>query len=166
MSKGDLLFEPRSLARICNAVEWEPELRYYQDGTSNQSYYVQAMTILLERWLREFTIQDLLLALHSAGSGDWPGLLKQGLETIEQKVNQLRGFWEGLWYGANPRGKGRTTFVQYSPIPFVPMPVQTTPVPIANEEQVLFILSSFFARLREASDDTFTLPPAPQKGGA
>jgi hypothetical protein len=165
MSKAELLFDPRALARVANAVEWEGELRYYKDGHSNQEFYIQATSMLMERWLAGFAWEDMLLALHAAGGGDWPGLLRQGLSTIEQKVQQLRGFWEGFWYGANPKGTSRSTFVPWSPIPFVPMPVPIVPAEPDLEGKVLSLLSSFFATLREASDDTFTRPPPAAKGG-
>jgi hypothetical protein len=154
VSKEQYLFDPRALARVAEHVEWEPELKYYRDGTSNQSYYVKAMVMLLERWLREFTLIDLALALQSAGSGDWPGLIQQGLDTIEEKVTQLRGFWEGLWYGANPK-TAKAAFGEGWLYPFNldPEHVEATAEPVDAQVQVLGILEQFFGRLRELSAD-------------
>jgi hypothetical protein len=165
MSRGEYLFDPRALARVANAVEWEPELRYYKDGHSNQEFYVQAMVMLMERWLREFSLPDLLLALRSAGGGDWPGLLRQGIGGLREKVEQLRGFWEGLWYGANPRGSSLARSIRAGLVPYLPVPVDSESA-VAGEAEMLAVLSSFFSRLRELSDDQFTKPAVLPKGGA
>lgn len=102
MSQSEYLFDPRALARVAAHVEWEPELRYYKDGTSNQSHYVKAMTMLWERWMREYGLPELLELVHAGGTSDWLGFISTVLETIKEKLNMFRGFFEGLWYGANP----------------------------------------------------------------
>ncbi len=166
MSRSDLLFEPRSLARVVNHVEWEQEVRYYKDGRSNQEMYVQAMSMLLERWLREFSLPDLLGALDAAGGGDWPGLVHHGLQSIESKVQQFRGFWEGLWYGANPRGAGFGSTSYRSELERLLKGGRALMPDDLADMRMLAILTSFFSTLRELADDSFTRPNPTPKGGA
>lgn len=163
MSRHDLLFNPRSLARVVEKVEWEPELVWYKDGHSNQELYTQCWSMLLERWIREFALYDMLDILHSTGSREWLQVMQKGLSTMKNKIEQCRGFWEGLWYGANPRG---VRAPNSSRIAVMGMRASTQgEIPQDQAElAMLNLLSSFFRGLRELSNDSFTRPPvAPRR---
>lgn len=102
MSNAERFFTPKSLARVAEAVEWEEVVAFYKDGTSNQSEYMRAMAILWERWMREWAIGDFAQSIHDVGSREYVTLLVRLLDTVETRVQQLVGFFQGLWAGANP----------------------------------------------------------------
>lgn len=102
---GEDFFTPRSLARVANAVEWEDVLVEYKDGSTNFSCYTQAMAILWERWMREFTLDDFREAVTNVRGGNFVQEFQRMCEALPGRIAVLRGFWEGLWYGANPGRK-------------------------------------------------------------
>lgn len=103
---GEKFFSPKSLARVANAVEWEDRVQVYTDGTTNHSCYIEALAILWERWIREYSLSDFLDMLVDAWRGDFAEGFKRVAEEIPAKLEQLLGFYRGLWYGANPDWKG------------------------------------------------------------
>lgn len=102
---GEKFFSPKSLARVANAVEWEDRLQVYTDGTTNHSCYLEALAILWERWIREYTLSDFSDMIVDAWRGDFAEGFKRVCEEIPAKLEQLLGFYRGLWYGANPDWK-------------------------------------------------------------
>jgi len=96
------LFTPWSLARVCEAVDWEDDLVERKDGTTNQEQYIKAVAILWERWVRGWSLPDFLAALNvSSGEGFFQVFVRI-LTSLPERVYQLKGFYEGLWAGANP----------------------------------------------------------------
>lgn len=107
MSRKNRLFSPRGLRRVANAVEWEDDLRFYPDGTTNQEMYMAALALLWERWVREWNLLDFQSALADPQGGiDFYEGFKRIIETFPARIMQLRGFYEGLWWGANPEWTG------------------------------------------------------------
>jgi len=104
---GERLFSPRSLARVCEAVEWEDELRFWKDGSSNHEQYMKAMAVLWERWMRGWELMDFFKAVQDAGSQNFASGILRVFETLPQRIQQLKGFYEGLWAGANPKPAAR-----------------------------------------------------------
>lgn len=104
MSSWQRFWEPKAVARIINGLDWEEELRYYKDGTSNQGEYIRGMTMMLERWMREWTLPDLARSLNASLNNDLGNQIEHALDTFENRIAQLWGFAQGLWQGANPRG--------------------------------------------------------------
>jgi len=98
---GERFFTPRSLERVAEAVEWEDVLYWYKDGTSNQSRYMAAMAVLWERWMRGWAIPDFGEALRSADSGNFVEALTRVLNSLEERISQLVGFYQGLWWSVN-----------------------------------------------------------------
>lgn len=96
------MFDPRSLFRVVEHVEWEEDLREYTNGRTNQEMYMAALAALWERWVRGWSFPDFQRAVLAARGGDFVGGLKQVLSTVPQKLSQFRGFYEGLWWSANP----------------------------------------------------------------
>ena len=102
MSRGDILFSSRSLARVALAVEWEDELALYKDGTTNQEMFVQAMTTMWERWMRGWALNDFAQAISDVGNNQFLTAFARILETVPERLSQIVGFYKGLWYSANP----------------------------------------------------------------
>lgn len=100
----ETFFSPWSLARVCKAVEWEEELVRARDGSSNQGKYMEAIGTLWERWVRGWSLPDVLAAAHAAGTGEWTEAFFKLFETLENRVVQIIGWYSGIWAGANPRG--------------------------------------------------------------
>jgi len=99
---GERLFTPKSLARVAEAVEWEDELIVYPDGSNNQERYMKAMAILWERWMRGWSIPDFASSFLAAGNLTLATRFSEILDTMAERIAQLKGFYEGLWAGANP----------------------------------------------------------------
>lgn len=99
------LFTCKSLERVCRVVDWEEQLEIYRDGTTNQQRYMMALAELWEGWMRDWTLPDLQQALLDASSDKFVEAFQRLIETIPQRISQLVGFWDGLWYGANPYWK-------------------------------------------------------------
>jgi len=99
---GEKLFTPRSLERVVRSVEWEDEISYYRDGTSNQQRYMMALAELWERWMRQWSLPDFAQAVRDVEQRNYVTGLKRVLEAIPERIQQLVGFYRGLWYGANP----------------------------------------------------------------
>lgn len=97
------LFSPKDMARVVMAVEWEDELKVYRDGTTNQQQFMRALGILWERWMRGWSVPDFFSAVHEAGSNNFASGLRRILQSMPERVAMLKGFYEGIWYGANPR---------------------------------------------------------------
>ncbi len=99
---GERLFSPKSLKRVVAAVEWEDDVVFYKDGTSNQQRYMQALAILWERWIRGYTLPDFASAVSDIGSENFVEGFVRVIREIPRKVYQLKGFYEGLWLSVNP----------------------------------------------------------------
>lgn len=97
-----MLFTPKSLARVAEAVDWEETLVVYKDGTTNMQQYMRAMAILYERWMRGWSIPDFAEQVRNAGANNWVEGLGRIYNSLQERVGQLVGFYEGLWRGANP----------------------------------------------------------------
>lgn len=112
---GERLFSPWSLARVCEAVEWEDELVQRPNGSTNQEQYMRALGTLWERWMRGWSLPDFAGALKTAGSGAFLEGLLYLLKSVPERIQQIKGFYEGLWAGANPdvepRAPGARAFV-------------------------------------------------------
>lgn len=130
-------FTPWSLARVAEAVEWEGELVFAKDGSSNQEQYMKALSILWERWMRNWTLPDLASVLKDAGAQNWASAFAHSLETLKSRVEQLFGFYQGLWAGANP-GRSRAVMPTWPLMPELP----------PAEDQVLNSLQFFFEGIR------------------
>jgi hypothetical protein len=99
---GERLFTPKSLARVAEHVEWEDVLTYYRDGTTNQAEFMRALAILWERWMRGWSVLDFSYALQALHEGTWVSRFYEILSSMEERIQQLVGFYKGLWTGANP----------------------------------------------------------------
>jgi len=99
-------FTPRSMERVVNHVEWEDDLVVYRDGTTNQQRYMMALAELWERWMREWSLPDFAQAVDSAQGGKFVEGLLEVISAVPQRIEQMIGFYRGLWYGANPRKLG------------------------------------------------------------
>lgn len=107
MSRGEILFSPKSLHRVALAVEWEDELELYKDGSTNQGHFMAAMAVLWERWMRGWSIPDFSQALTDARAGGFVDGVKRICSSLPERIAQLKGFYEGLWGSVNPpRKKG------------------------------------------------------------
>ena len=113
----NFLFDPRSLARVVEQVEWEPTVELYKDGTTNQEKYIQCMAILWERWMREWELPDFAALFYDVGGGNFGSAFYKFATVIPERIAQLVGFWKGLWYGANPRNYMKMSTPRVSVIP-------------------------------------------------
>ena len=66
---------------------------------------MRALAMLYERWMREWSVPDLLSALNAVRGRDFAAAFDRIVSTMENRVFQFVGFWKGIWYGANPRGE-------------------------------------------------------------
>jgi len=103
---GERLFSPKSLERVVRSVEWEDELIKYRDGTTNQERYMMALGELWERWIREWSIPDFAKALRDTEQKNFLKGFRRVLQSLPERIAMLKGFYEGLWYGANPGWHG------------------------------------------------------------
>lgn len=94
------------MERVVRAVEWEEELVQYKDGSTNQERYIMALAELWERWMREWTLPDFAQSVTDLRAGNYVVVLERVLSAIPERIMQLKGFWLGLWYGANPEWRG------------------------------------------------------------
>lgn len=100
MSK-EILFSPRSLCRVAGAVEWEDVLTWYNDGSTNQSQFMSAMAIMQERWIRGWSFPDFGEAVRNVAAGEFVRELERILSTWKERISQLVGFYQGLWWSVN-----------------------------------------------------------------
>lgn len=135
---GERLFSPKSLARVAEAVEWEDVLQVYKDGSTNQAEFMRALGILWERWMRGWSIPDFANAIQAVQAGRWVDQFERIVQTLENRVSQLVGFYQGLWAGANP-GWGR----------FFGWQIPSVIPPVDEEERARKILESFLRFLVE-----------------
>ena len=142
MSRKNRYFNPRSLRRVATAVEWEDDLHFYVDGTTNQEMYLASVALLWERWVRGWSLPDLLSALADSRSrqGFAEGV-KRIIDTIPERVMQLRGFYEGLWWGANPNWVGPAPKAATSR---ARIPGQA----LSEQESLMYALQEMLAQLR------------------
>lgn len=96
MSSREKFFTPASLVRVVEAVEWEPDLVLYPDGSSNQGRYMEALAILYGRWLAFETIPDFLDQAQAISSRDWVSAFRHVVSEIPEKIRQMVGFYRGL----------------------------------------------------------------------
>jgi hypothetical protein len=96
---------------VAIAVDWEDDVVVYNNGETNQSEYMKAMAVLYERWMRGWALPDFETGLKNLHAQEFVKQLDHILDSMTERIQQLRGFWEGLWYGANPDwGKGKGLF--------------------------------------------------------
>jgi len=118
---GERLFTPWSLARVAEAVEWEDYLTEKVDGTTNQQQYMKALAILWERWMRGWEIPDFLSAVENVGNQRFAEQFTKIIDSVEQRITQVLGFWQGIWAGANPGWKAARGFLGMSEyVPLTP----------------------------------------------
>lgn len=128
-------FTPWSLARVAEHVEWEEELVRAKDGTTNQQMFMAAIAILYERWMRGWSIPDFASAVDEAASGNFLSGLARILSSMEERVGQLLGFYQGLWWGANPRAINPWTGINQ------PAPEPASSYELAGRRMELFYLT-------------------------
>lgn len=105
MSKDSAFFNPQSLLRVARAVEWEPDLVAYKNGTSNQGCYMNALASLYGQWLSGDTIPWFLDQATRIEAKDWSGAIEAVIDRIPLQVNQLVGWWTGFAGGILPKKK-------------------------------------------------------------
>jgi len=131
---AERLFTPWSLARVAEAVEWEDVLEYRRDGSSNQAQFMKAMSILWERWMREWQLPDFANVLTEVRDRDWIGVFEVSIKGLQNRVQQLVGFYQGLWAGANPGWRRAFWF-----------PPGVLPVALTTEERARNALAAMVA---------------------
>lgn len=103
MSREETFFNPRAMARVVEHVEWPEQEIVYKDGSSNQSQYVRAMAMLYERWMRDWTLPDVEASFRNVCAGNYVDEYRHIMEAWDTRIRQVYAWFEGLWYGANPR---------------------------------------------------------------
>lgn len=134
---GERLFSPKSLERVARAVEWEDVVIVYKDGTTNQQRYMQTIAELYERWFRGWSFPDFADALQNVAAGNFLDAFLQVVQGLPARISQLKGFYQGLWTGANPH-RGRA-FI------WPPMPA---PSSFTKLEVALIAIDSLLTELR------------------
>jgi len=133
---GERLFSPKSLARVANAVEWEDTLVWYKDGSTNQEQFMKALSILWERWMREWSLPDFAQLAQYVMDKQWTDAFVHLVRGIPQRIQQLKGFYEGLWAGANPEWRASFWF-----------PPGVLPAPVTQEDRVKGALAAMIQEL-------------------
>lgn len=96
MSHGERFFSPASMLRVVRAVEWEPELEFYRDGTSNQGRFMEALAMLWGRWIKDESLSDLVDLAEPVVKEEWIDALAEIILELPQKARQIVGFWRGM----------------------------------------------------------------------
>lgn len=96
MSKGEVLFSPKSLVRVVRAVEWEDDLVVYRDGSSNQGRFMEALALLWGRWISGESLPSFVAQVQAAAAEDWVKGFEQVIREMPAKVLQFVGFYRGL----------------------------------------------------------------------
>lgn len=143
MSRREELFSPGSLLRVVRAVEWEPELELYRDGSSNQERYMEALSTLYGRWIRDESLQDLVDFAGPLARKEWFDALKELVSELPQKARQIVGFWRGMGGSlAAPKlaSRGQSLFA-------------ATPAPVSLERQVYYLAEWLAVQLASIVDE-------------
>jgi hypothetical protein len=127
-------------------VEWEDDLVFYSDGTTNQQQFMRALGILLGRWLLGWGPSDLSAAFFGSGAQEFlPGLIGV-LTPLLERVYQLVGLYQGLWEAGTEVIGGR----------IFPRAARTTAAD-STEESVKSAIARFLTSIRLVTE--------PFKGG-
>lgn len=74
----------------------------YRDQTTNQQQYMRALATLWERWVRGWAYPELAAVLADVFQENFLDGFEKVLRALPSNIWQLRGFFEGLWFSANP----------------------------------------------------------------
>jgi len=143
MSRSERFFTPRSLYRVASHVEWESDLVFYNDGSSNQSKYMRTIGFLLSQWLTDETLVFAIEQAAAVESEDWSDAVQRALEHLPRILEQCIGFWRGVF-----RIRRRSLF---SPIPWTGYPTPP-PAPSSSssiEDELYLFVDSLLRQVRD-----------------